>query len=30
VREPGVYRLEAWIGNKAWIFSNPIRVGIDA
>ncbi len=30
VRERGVYRLEAWIGNKAWIFSNPIRVGLDA
>ena len=26
VDEPGNYRLECWIGDKAWIFSNQIRV----
>lgn len=24
VHEPGVYRLEAWLGGKPWIYTNPI------
>lgn len=27
VREPGMYRLEAWRGRRGWIFTNHIRVG---
>lgn len=26
VKEPGVYRVECWINNNGWIFSNHIRV----
>ena len=26
VDEPGSYRVECWIGDKAWIFSNHIRI----
>jgi hypothetical protein len=26
VKEPGCYRVEAWLDDFAWIFSNPIRV----
>jgi len=26
VSQPGIYRLEAWKGNRGWIFSNHIRV----
>ncbi|MCW9094862.1 MAG: histidinol-phosphatase, partial [Ignavibacteriaceae bacterium] len=28
VKKPGVYRVEVYYFNKAWIFSNHIRVGI--
>lgn len=26
VTEPGIYRVECWIGDRGWIFSNHIRV----
>jgi hypothetical protein len=29
VSAPGLYRVEAWKGNRGWIFSNHIRIGID-
>jgi hypothetical protein len=28
VREPGLYRVEAWKGRRGWVFSNHIRIGI--
>jgi hypothetical protein len=28
VREPGVYRVEAWKKGRAWILSNHIRIGV--
>jgi hypothetical protein len=28
VKEPGVYRVEAWKGKRGWIFSNHIRIGM--
>ncbi len=28
VTEKGIYRIEAWKGNKGWIFSNHIRISI--
>jgi len=28
IKKPGVYRVEVYYFNKAWIFSNHIRVGI--
>ena len=28
VEDPGAYRVEVYIHNKAWIYSNHIRVGI--
>lgn len=28
VTEPGVYRIEVYLENKAWIFSNHIRIGL--
>jgi len=27
VGQPGLYRVEAWKGNRGWIFSNHIRIG---
>jgi hypothetical protein len=26
IQETGNYRVESWIGEKAWIFSNNIRI----
>jgi hypothetical protein len=26
IKETGVYRIECWLNNKGWIFSNHIRV----
>ena len=28
VANPGLYRVEAWKGKRAWIFSNHIRIGV--
>jgi hypothetical protein len=28
VKAPGIYRVEVWKGNRGWIFSNHIRIGI--
>ncbi|MCZ7614236.1 MAG: hypothetical protein M5T52_12065 [Ignavibacteriaceae bacterium] len=28
VNKPGAYRVEVYYQNKAWIFSNHIRIGI--
>lgn len=27
VREPGIYRVEAWKNHRCWIFSNHLRIG---
>jgi hypothetical protein len=24
VEAPGVYRVEAWLGDRPWVFTNPI------
>ena len=26
IKEKGIYRVECWIGDRGWIFSNHIRV----
>ncbi len=28
IEKPGIYRVEAWKGDRGWIFSNHIRVGV--
>lgn len=28
VTQPGIYRVEAWLNGRCWIFSNHIRVGV--
>ncbi|MGH8016525.1 MAG: histidinol-phosphatase, partial [Candidatus Zixiibacteriota bacterium] len=28
VKQPGLYRVECWRGNRGWIFSNHIRIGM--
>ena len=28
VKQPGIYRVECWRGNRGWIFSNHIRIGM--